>query len=297
MFEPELQEKLQALAEREHLPADFMSTVERIYAPLAARIGERRKMLGRMMVTGICGPQGTGKSTLAEFLALLLEHSSLKTATISIDDLYLTRAEREKLAREVHPLLKTRGPPGTHDVAMGLRLMDELASAGPNETTLVPRFDKSIDDRAPQSRWSAISGRPDIILFEGWCVGARPQSQEALTEPINPLERKQDPQGIWRRYVNDSLAGAYRRLFSRIDLLVMLKPPSFDQVLEWRWLQEQKLGEKSPQGTHLMSREEIAVFIMHYERVTRQILSEMPVRADYVLEIAADHAVTALRTR
>ncbi|MFZ1991315.1 MAG: kinase [Alphaproteobacteria bacterium] len=296
MFAPELQQKLQALAVREEMPADFMSTVEHIYAPLAAGISERHKTLGRMMVTGICGPQGTGKSTLAAFLELLLGHSGLKTATISIDDLYLSRAEREKLAREIHPLLKTRGPPGTHDVAMGLRLLDELANARPNETTLIPRFDKSIDDRAPQSQWSAIIGRPNIVLFEGRCVGASPQSPAALAEPINALERERDAQGTWRRYVNECLAGAYQKLFARIDLLVMLKPPSFDQVLEWRTLQEQKLCEKAPKGTHLMTREEIAVFIMHYERVTRQILSDMPARADYVLEIAADHTITALRS-
>lgn len=297
MFSADLQKKLQALARDEQLPQCFLPTVERFYLPLAAQIATVCRALGRTTIIGICGPQGSGKSTIASFLKLLLDHDGLRTAVLSIDDLYLTRAEREALAHAVHPLLKTRGPPGTHDIAMGLRLLDQLSTAGPAQTTLIPRFDKSIDDRAPQSAWASFTGRPDIVLFEGWCVGARPQPETELRQPINALERERDPQGIWRRYVNDCLAGAYQDLFKRIERLVLLKPPSFNQVQKWRELQEDKLRKKAPTGTHLMTPEEIAVFIMHYERVTRYILAEMPGRADFVLEIAANQAITALRSR
>lgn len=297
MFSAELLEKLQALALSDELPEGFLSAVERFYTPLATEIARTHQSLKRMSVIGICGPQGSGKSTIASFLKLLLEHSGLKTAVLSIDDLYLTRAEREKLARDVHPLLETRGPPGTHDVAMGLRLFDQLSTAGPTQVTLIPRFDKSIDDRAPQSQWTSFSGRPNIILFEGWCVGARPEPESELAEPINALERERDRQSIWRRYVNACLAGSYQDLFNRIDRLVLLRPPRFDQVQEWRALQEEKLGKKAPQGTHLMTPGEIAIFIMHYERVTRRITAEMPARAGWILEIAADQTISAFRSR
>jgi D-glycerate 3-kinase len=297
MSDPRLQQELQALATREQMPEGFMSTVERFYAPLATSIAQRHKALQRMTVIGICGPQGSGKSTMTAFLELLLRQSGLKTAILSIDDLYLMRAEREKLARDVHPLLKTRGPPGTHDVAMGLSVLNQLNTANADQTTLIPRFDKSSDDRAPLAQWSAFAGRPDIVIFEGWCVGAKPQPEAALVQPINTLERGRDAHGIWRRYVNDSLAGPYQRLFERIDLLILLMPPSFDKVFEWRALQEEKLRKNAPKGTHLMTPEEIAIFIMHYERITRHILDEMPARADYVLDIAADHKLSALRSR
>ena len=297
MFDPRLSKELQALALRERMPDDFMSAIERFYAPLAMSIAEKRHALQRMMVVGICGPQGSGKSTMTAFLQLLLQHSGLKTAILSLDDLYLTRAEREKLARDVHPLLQTRGPPGTHDIGMGMKVLDELALASHDHATLIPRFDKSVDDRAPQSQWSAFSGRADIVLFEGWCVAAKPQSGAALVQPINALERERDPNGTWRRYVNDCLAGPYQQLFSRIDLLVLLKPPSFDKVQEWRELQEEKLRKNAPKGTHLMSPAEIETFIMHYERITRHLLDEMPARADWVLDIASDHTISALRSR
>jgi D-glycerate 3-kinase len=180
---------------------------------------------------------------------------------------------------------------------MGLHLFDQLSAAGPDQKTLIPRFDKSIDDRAPESHWGMMTGQPDVVLFEGWCILAKPQSEAALAQPMNALERERDADGIWRRYVNDSLAGPYQELFKRLDRLLLLKPPSFDQVRAWRELQETKLREKAPASTRLMSPDEIATFIMHYERVTRHLLAEMPARADWVLDIDATQHITGLRAR
>jgi len=244
-----------------------------------------RPALGeRLCVIGLCGAQGSGKSTLAAGLAELFEREGTATAILSIDDLYRTKAERERLARAIHPLLRTRGVPGTHDVALGLSVIDALAAGRP---TRLPRFDKAIDDRAPASQWGTAPAGTRLLILEGWCVGARPQPEEALTEPVNILERDEDPDGIWRRSVNAELAGAYQHLFARLDRLILLAAPGFDIVLRWRIEQEHQLRRERGGG---MSDVEVARFIEHYERLTRHILAEMPGRADLTILLAGDRS-------
>ena len=161
---------------------------------------------------------------------------------LSIDDLYLTRAERQDLAQGVHPLLMTRGVPGTHDVDLGERILNELCQDGP---TAVPRFNKAIDDRAPATTWPICDQAVDVVIFEGWCIGAQAQDDEVLEQPINQLETAEDPDARWRRYVNQQLNEVYPRLFGGIHRMVMLRAPSLEQVIAWRTEQEQKLAEKA----------------------------------------------------
>ena len=278
---------LAAFLRQEQLPADFAAEIERLHAPLAARIAA--VAMGPAFVVGICGPQGSGKTTTVRLVARLLEAGGLKVATLSLDDLYLPRADREALARDVHPLLRTRGAPGTHDVALGLSVLDGLAGEG---ATLLPRFDKGLDDRAPAETWPRVAGPVDIVLLEGWCLGARPEAPEALLEPVNALERERDPGGVWRAYVNAALAGPYRALFARLDLLVLFTAPDFETVLAWRQEQEAKLRERlavAGQGAgQAMSAAEVAQFVQHYERLTRHIAREMPARADLVIGLDKD---------
>jgi D-glycerate 3-kinase len=244
-----------------------------------------RPRLGNgLLVVGLCGAQGSGKSTLAAGLAALFEREGVPAAILSIDDLYRTKAEREALARIVHPLLRTRGVPGTHDVALGLSVIETLAAGRPCP---LPRFDKATDDRAPSPRWDVAPAGTRLLILEGWCVGARPQPEAALIDPVNALERDEDPEAIWRRHVNAELAGAYRGLFGRLDLLVLLAAPGFDIVLRWRIEQEHALRHGHGGG---MSDAEIARFIQHYERLTRHILAEMPGRADLTIPLAEDRA-------
>jgi D-glycerate 3-kinase len=276
---------LERLIHDERLGDGFAAEVERLHAPLAARIAA--VAMGPAFVVGICGPQGSGKSTTVRVVAALLEARGLKVATLSLDDLYLPRADREALAREVHPLLRTRGVPGTHDIALGLAVLDDLAGEG---ATALPRFDKASDDRAPADAWPRVGGPVDVVLFEGWCVGARPEPAEALAAPVNALERERDPDGTWRSYVNAALAGPYRALFARLDLLVLFTAPDFETVLAWRQEQEAKLRRRvaeTGQGS-AMSDDEVAVFVQHYERLTRHITREMPARADLVVALDAD---------
>ena len=274
---------------------------EQIYVPLAAWLVERQRGRSRPLVVGINGAQGAGKSTLFNLLEVILEEGfGLRVVGFSIDDLYKTRAEREHLAREVHPLLKTRGVPGTHDVELGIELLDSLIEAGPDTLTKIPVFGKSIDDRCPPTVWQEWVGPVDVIVFEGWCVGALPQSDEALQIPVNALETEEDAAGVWRRHVNAQLAGPYRALFSRLDLLLMLKVPSMQAVYEWRALQEQKLAERvqyiydTQQPTahlRIMNPDEIKRFIAHYERLTRAMLEELPERADVCLHLNENHKI------
>ena len=277
---------LSAFLHDEQLPADFAVQIERLHVPLAARIAA--VAIGEAFVVGICGPQGSGKSTTALVLRRLLEQRGLKVAALSLDDLYLPVEAREALARNVHPLLLTRGVPGTHDVDLGLAVLDALARPGP---TAMPRFDKATDTRAPVEAWSMVEGPVDIVLLEGWCVGARPEPEAALRKPVNALERQQDPDGAWRAYVNAALAGPYRALFARLDLLVQFVAPDFATVLTWRQEQERKLRERlAARGEGMgraMDEAQVAAFVQHYERLTVHIAREMPARADVVIHL--DH--------
>jgi D-glycerate 3-kinase len=267
--------------EAERLPAGYAEVVARVAEPLAERLAGETRPGG--LVVGVCGAQASGKSTLTAVLRRLLEQRGLKTAVLSLDDLYLTRDQRRLLARDVHPLLAVRGVPGTHDVALGERLLTELRRAG---RVVPPAFDKARDDRVSGS---AFEGPADVVLFEGWCIGARPQEVAALADPVNELERAQDRDGRWRTFVNQALAGPYRSLFGALDLLVLLKAPSFEVVRGWRIEQETKLRERLAReggdASRVMSDEAVGTFVAHYERLTRWILEEMPARADVVIAL------------
>lgn len=304
MSEPELKQTLKALIEQEALPDTYVNTAEQTILPLVEHLVELQRSANRTIVVGIHGAQGTGKSTLALFLSEILgKHFHCPAASFSLDDLYLTRAERCELSERVHPLFRTRGVPGTHDVELGHQVIEQLRAAQASDQTPIPTFDKSVDDRVPRSHWPVFKGNAQVILLEGWCVGARPEPDEALDRPINRLEATEDADGIWRKTVNDCLKGSYRRFFDGLDTLVMLKAPSMDSVREWRTLQEHKLAEKiknapkssddsgAAQSLRIMTDAEVDRFIMHYERVTRACLTEMPGRANVLIEVAEDHSL------
>lgn len=273
----------------EGLSPEFANLVARLHRPLAAHIARRAEAGDGLFVAGLCGPQGAGKSTMVRVLARLLETRDLRVAVLSLDDIYLTSAERAALARDVHPLLATRGPAGTHDVDLGCAVIDALAAG---QGTALPRFDKSRDDRMPQSAWPKSAGA-DILLFEGWCMGARPERDDKLALPINDLEREEDADGVWRRYVNAMLAGPYTGLFGRLDSLILLRAPSFEIVAAWRLEQEAKLRARTAQdqSSKVMAPSQVSRFVQFFERTTRQIDREMPTRADCVIQLGTSREV------
>ncbi|MDG2535860.1 kinase [Sphingomonas sp. HITSZ_GF] len=226
----------------------------------------------RPFVLGIAGAQGSGKTTIARALA-----ARLGCPVLSLDDLYLDGAARQRLAETVHPLLRTRGVPGTHAVAAGLAVIEALAH-GP---TLLPRFDKARDEPGAPER---VDGPAEMLILEGWCLGARPQRDTELAEPVNDLEREHDPDGRWRRWVNGQLAGAYQALWARIDQLIFLQAPGFEIVADWRIEQERNAGGP-------MADAEIRRFVQHYERLTRHMLRHGCDWADLTIELdAARHS-------
>jgi D-glycerate 3-kinase len=268
------------------IPESAAESLAAAYLPLAAWTAAQQG--AGTLVLGVNGAQGSGKSTLCDFLAFLLDEAyGRRAAVLSIDDLYKTRAERRRMAREVHPLFVTRGVPGTHDADLGLSTIRALSSARPGDSTPLPAFDKARDDRQPPEAWPVFRGRPDIILFEGWCVGSAAQPEVALAQPVNALERDEDADGIWRRTANDRLKDEYAALFGELDRLVLLKAPGMDRVLEWRGAQERKLAEarRGDPGFRPMDAAALRRFVMHYERLTRHNLAEMPGRADVVLHL------------
>lgn len=275
------------------LPPAYGRTLDEVAAPLVGRLSAEAQGRRTPLVVGLCGPQASGKSTLAAALAGLLGTQGLVAAVLSIDDLYLSHAARQRLGREVHPLLATRGPPGTHDVALGLRVLDDLAEGRP---TALPRFDKASDDLAATNVWPTAPAKVDVVLFEGWCVGARPQGADALARPVNDLEARRDPDGGWRRYVNERLAGSYQRLFSRVDLLILLQAPGFDVVAGWRQEQERKLrtrlAAEGADPARSMSDDEVLAFIQLYERLTTHILATMPAYADAAIPMTSERTMT-----
>ncbi|MGQ3041646.1 MAG: kinase [Brevundimonas sp.] len=233
----------------------------------------------RPALIAVVGAQGSGKTTLARAAA-----ARFGGAQISIDDVYLTRAEREALARDVHPLLVHRGPPGTHDLALLNRLIDDLSAAGPDDSTLIPDFDKRGDDRWPVERWRRFRGRPSAILIDAWCLAATPETDTALTGPLNALEREQDSDARWRRWVNAQVAGPYADFIRRFDAVVFLKAPGFDIVLDWRCQQEADLLDVEPADLPAHERERLSAFIQYFERITRHMLSG-GIRADVTAQL------------
>ena len=272
------------------LPDKFFKLIENHYSHLAEWLMKKRQP-GRTFSLGINGAQGTGKTTLAAYLQLALEQGcGWRVAVPSIDDFYLTKSERIQLAENTHPLLTTRGVPGTHDIQMLAECIERLRVLEPNQAMALPRFDKSLDDRARSDSWPTVSGPIDLIILEGWCVGSMPQSKEALREAINDLEERQDTSGDWRLYINEQLKGPYAELFAGLDALVFLQAPNFDAVYRWRVEQEEKLARISGHGAAgIMNREKISDFIQHYERLTRANIAGLPETADVTFELDDDH--------
>lgn len=245
----------------------------------------------RPPVIGINGAQGSGKSTITWLVAeaLRLFHG-LSPALLSLDDFYLTKAAREELARAVHPLCATRGVPGTHDVPLMLRTFAALAAASPTDRTPLPLFDKLADDRLPEAQWPVFEARPDVILFEGWCVGLRAEDVPDWTGPINELERECDPGGTWFAWSLAALREDYPAIWDRIAVLVSIEVPNLDTVIASRLKQEQGLPGDRPR----MDRAQIVRFVEHYERYTRALWAAMPQRADMLFRRDAAFDYTSI---
>ena len=239
-----------------------------------------------MKCIGLAGGQGTGKSTLSTLLVDAGNFVGERVQILSIDDFYLTKEARAQLAREVHPLLQTRGPPGTHEIEWLIHVVNALKTGS---TCTIPHFDKGTDDR---DKVFELQGAVDRIVVEGWCVGATPYPDDQLTSPINALESQEDPDGSWRRYTMACLEDSYQTLNGLLDCLVYLKVPDLDTVRRWRFQQEQDRD-----ASQRKTRSEIEEFVAHYERLTLWMLDDATKRAQVEVSLDHDHMINDARIR
>jgi D-glycerate 3-kinase len=282
---------LKSFLAKHKLPSSYISIAELFFIPLASEVKQLSLNIKKPLMIGINGCQGSGKSTLVDFLAAYLsEQYQLKTVTLSIDDFYYDRAKRTELAQDVHTLLATRGVPGTHDSQL---LKSTLVHLKEGKPTAIPRFNKATDEPLPENEWTYIENPVDVVLVEGWCWGIPPQQSFALSKPINDLEKYKDQSYVWREYVNKQLRDHYLPLYDYMHKWVMLKAPSFGQVLTWRWQQEQMLAAMSvgKDNQAVMDKDQVTHFISYFQRLTEHALEVLPQRCDLVFELGENRQI------
>ena len=248
---------------------------------------------------GLAGGQGTGKTTTSSIIKIILEkYFKLNVFKISIDDFYKTRKERVFLSKKIHPMLLTRGVPGTHDINMMLNFFKKVKSKKFKSLQL-PNFNKAIDDRFAKKWWYNIKKRPDVIIFEGWCVGAKPEKNATLNKAINSMEKKKDQKKIWRKYVNQHLKLKYKDLYSQLNCLIYLKAKNFSLLQKWRLKQENKLWLKSKKNSKhkIMNKENVISFMQTYQRITENMFKKMTKHASILINLGSDHQIKSVRCK
>lgn len=272
---------------RPHSTSPNASLAGHLLDQYAGRIARAR----RPYIIGLSGLQGSGKSTLAREMKAQAKARGWATDILSLDDFYYSRADRELMAQQIHPLLRTRGVPGTHEIELMLSVLAALPQASEKWPVTWPRFDKGRDTRVQPSRWPRVTRPPRLVIVEGWALGIRPQLQAALEEPVNAFEREQDPDGSWRHWVNKQLRG-YQPLWRKFDALIVLQAPGWNVVRRWRSETEQELlARHAPLA---MDAATMVRFLQHFERLSRHALTTLPALADSCVEYDDDRHVTGL---
>ncbi|GAX40454.1 hypothetical protein NIES4075_14200 [Tolypothrix sp. NIES-4075] len=274
-----------------HRQADAMLDVLRhLWIPLAMQLASRRQELGRPFIQGILGGQGTGKTTMCAVLTLILKELGYHTLSLSLDDLYKTYSDRLKLTQQ-DPRLIWRGPPGTHDIDLGLTVLDRIRQL--QSPVAVPRFDKSAYGGAGDRITPEIVEGIDIVLFEGWFVGVQPIDPAAFDTAPPPIITDEDK--AFARDMNRQLSD-YLPLWQRLDSLIVLYPKDYRCSLEWRLQAEQQMIAAGKSG---MSEKEIEQFVYYFWRSLHpelfiKPLVTMPTLVDLVIKINTDHSFGAV---
>jgi len=251
------------------------------------------------LIIGLAGGQGTGKTTITSIITIILKkYFKLDVFKISIDDFYKTIKQRTLLSKNKHPLLMTRGVPGTHDIDIMLNFFKRIKVKN-FKILKLPKFNKGVDDRCKQSLWYKIQSKPDVVILEGWCVGARSQNSKELKKPVNSLEKIHDQNFKWRQYVNYQLKTKYKKLFNQLDYILFLKVKNFSLLRRWRLKQEKKLWLKSKNKKNLkiMNKSEVKNFMDTYQRITQQMFKDMPKYSSIVMNLNNSHQIKNIKYR
>jgi D-glycerate 3-kinase len=246
---------------------------------------------------GLAGGQGTGKTTTSSIIKIILEkYFQLNVFKISIDDFYKTRKERILLSKKIHPMLLTRGVPGTHDINLMLNFFKKVKNKKFKSFQL-PNFNKALDDRFAKKYWYNIKKKPDVIIFEGWCVGAKHEKKSSLNKAINSMERIKDPKKVWRKYVNRQLKQKYKDLYSQLNCLIYLKAKNFNLLQKWRLKQENKLWLKSKKTSKhkIMNKDDVISFMQTYQRITEYMFKKMTNYASILVNLGSDHQINSVK--
>ena len=248
---------------------------------------------------GLAGGQGTGKTTITSIISIILKkYFKLDIFKISIDDFYKTRKQRTLLSKNKHSLLMTRGVPGTHDIDIMLNFFKKI-KVKKFKILKLPKFNKAVDDRYSKSLWYKIQSKPDVVILEGWCVGARSQNSKELKKPVNSLEKIHDQNFKWRQYVNYQLKTKYKKLFNQLDYILFLKAKNFSLLRRWRLKQEKKLWLKSKNKKNLkiMNKSKVKNFMDTYQRITQQMFKDMPKYSSIVMNLNNSHQIKNIKYR
>ena len=240
----------------------------------------------------ISGSQGCGKTTLLKLIKNNFKNFyNIDPLCISLDDYYLTKKQRNDLSKRIHPLLQTRGVPGTHateKITKTLKLFDKK-----KYPIKIPKFDKLNDDRLPFSQ--IITSKKNMIFLEGWCCGCPPLSNSFLQKNLNNIE-KTDSEYIWRKYYNKKLKKEYRLIFKHFEYLIYFKIPSFDCVLKWRIKQEKRLKLNKKKNINYMNKIEIKDFISYYEKITTWMMKNTLSKSDLTIKINKNQKIQSIST-
>jgi D-glycerate 3-kinase len=262
--------------------------LQNFWLPLAKQLVNWHEQAEGTLIQGILGGQGTGKTTLAAILTQILKHTGLQVCQLSLDDLYKTYADRQQL-KQIDPRLRWRGPPGTHDIDLGLEVLQQLKHQRPAQ---VPRFNKSAWGGMGDRTTPETVNRADIVLFEGWFVGVRPIDPALFNHAPAPIATESDR--AFARDMNTRLAD-YLPLWNLLDRLIVLLPSDYRLSQQWRRQAEQRMIATGHPG---MTRTELDEFVEYFWRSLHPELFMTPFRsnaqADWVIEISPEHRPIAI---
>lgn len=254
--------------------------IKTFYLPLLQSIKNKRNIM-------IAGSQGSGKSSLAHLIsAYLKKYYSKNSVVISLDDFYLSKNSRVKLSKKIHPLFLTRGVPGTHDIESLLNKFQLLTKKV--FPVYLPIFDKVKDTR--KRSYKKIC-KADVIILEGWCVGARPISNQYLYKNINNLETFQDPYFKWRNNYNRYLS-SYQKIFSKFNFFIYLQFNDWKSIIEWKYKQELRLRNKKKD---LSLKKYLSEFIQYYEKISRWMYIKSPHDCQLLIKIDKDQKIKQIK--